>query len=334
MHHWCKLVVLALSLSLLNLDMGSVFAAQAVANPPNKQEQPQQEPQMRFDIIRLSSTACEPLCPEWISAEGQIKADTASKLNALLKNPAYRTLPILINSGGGSIKSALDMGKLIRKYRMTAAVGKTIIFGCVETDRIADKCKVDNITKAYNGLAMPIEAYCASACPLMLLGGVVRVVDTYSFIGLHEPRAETQPYVDHYIISYSMINGHKHFISKEFVKRTYLAKKEIVGVTPVLRRALVPYLKEMGGAPDIIAEMDKAAPKDMNWIKAGTGERERLGLTSNGGSRYTTSFDMLTSPRTCKSSEVRPVNCVLVKEKGPQLVRPTNGQCFILSGCS
>ena len=217
---------------------------------------------------------------------------------------------------------------------MTTAVGKTYIFGCLETDRIAGKCKLDNITKANNGFAMSIEAYCASACPLMLLGGVVRVVDTYSFIGLHEPRAETQPYVDRYLIRYRMINGHKHFISKEFVKRTYLAKKEIVGVTPALRRALVPYLKEMGGAPDIIAEMDKAAPKDMNWIKAGSSERERLGLTSNGGSRFTASFDVLTSAHTCKSSEVPPVNCVLVKEKGPQLVRPADNKCFILSGCS
>ena len=170
--------------------------------------------------------------------------------------------------------------------------------------------------------------------PLMLLGGVVRVVDTHSFVGLHEPRGESQPYVDHYLLRYRLNNGHKQIISKDFIKRTYLAKKEIVGVTPALRRALVPYLKDMGGAPDVLAEMDKAAPKDMNWIKAETGERERLGLTSNGGSRLTTTFDSLTNSHTCKSSEAPPLNCVLVKGKEPQLVQPAEAQCFILGGCA
>ena len=54
------------------------------ANPAKKQDTPLQEPPMRFDIIRLSSTACEPLCPEWISADGELTDQSPAKLTKLL----------------------------------------------------------------------------------------------------------------------------------------------------------------------------------------------------------------------------------------------------------
>ncbi len=305
------------TLPLLAVIWLALILSGAQAAAPNKQE-----PAMRFEVIRFSSTACEPLCPEWISAEGQIKPDTAGKLAALLKNPAYRKLPIVLNSGGGSIEAALTMGRMIRKFQMTTTIGSSLIFGCVEAERKDGKCKLDQITKAYNGMAVAYRAYCASACPLVLLGGVVRVIDATSYVGLHEPRAEFQPYVDRYLIRYHFVHGHKQIVSREFVKRTYMARKEVVGVTPDLRKKLAPFLNEMGGDAQIITEMNKAAPKDMNWIKPGTGEREKLGLTSNGDMPVTTTFDTLTSTKTCRAAETAPANCILVKEKGPPILRP------------
>jgi len=337
-------LVVALML-LLALVPGFIHAATTQpANPAKKQDTPLQEPPMRFDIIRLSSTACEPLCPEWISAEGRIMPNTAGTLAALLKNADYRKLPILINSGGGSIESAVAMGRTIRKYQMTTAVGKTFIFGCPEADRLTNKCKLDAITKTYNGMAMPIEAYCASACPLMLLGGTVRVIEPYALVGLHEPRAESHPYVDQYRLLYRIEGGHKHLISKTFFKRTYMAKKEVVGITPALRHELVPFLKDMGGDPAILTEMDKATPRDMNWIKPNTGERERLGLTSNGGARVTASFESLTSAKSCKADTAPLPNCIFFKEKTPVASAPPTptvaqpksggGTCFLVGGCN
>jgi hypothetical protein len=330
------------------------------ASPAQKQDTPLQEQPMRFDIIRLSSTACEPLCPEWISAEGRIMPNTAGKLDGLLKNQAFRKLPILINSGGGSIEAAVSMGRTIRKFQMTTVVGKTFIFGCTEANRLANKCKLDPVTKTYNGMAMPVEAYCASACPLMLLGGTVRVIEPYALVGLHEPRAESQPHVDQYRILYRMEGGRKHIISKTFVKRTYMAKKEVIGVTPQIRRALAPYLKDMGGDPAILTEMEKAAPKDMNWIKPNTGQRERLGLVSNSGAHGPITFESLTSAKSCKPDATNGPNCIFVKEKTPvasapatpaaatpcfiqggctkengqQHVRPAETKCYVMSGCS
>jgi hypothetical protein len=182
---------------LLALVPGFIHAASTQPdNPAKKHDTALQEPPMRFDIIRLSRTACEPLCPEWISAEGRIMPNTAGKLAALLKRAAYRKLAIPINSGGSSIEFALAMGSTIRKYQMTTVVGKTFIFGCPEADRLANKCKLDAITKSDNGMAMPIEAYCASACPSMRLGGTVRVIEPDALVSLHEPRAESRPYVD------------------------------------------------------------------------------------------------------------------------------------------
>jgi hypothetical protein len=91
-----------------------------------------------------------------------------------------------------------------------------------------------------------------------------------------------------------------------------MVNKEVVGITPALHCELVPFPRDLAGDPAIVTKMDKATPKDMNWIKPNTGERERLGLTSNGGARVTASFDSMTSATSCKAPAP---NCIFFKEK-------------------
>ncbi len=42
-------------------------------------------PSMRFAVVRSNAPGCEPNCPEWISAEGTIEADTPGLLKRTLK---------------------------------------------------------------------------------------------------------------------------------------------------------------------------------------------------------------------------------------------------------
>ncbi len=279
-------------------------------------------PVMDFLVVRKSDGQCEPDCAEWISAEGRIVPETAGKLAKFLGDPERRKLPLILNSGGGSIEAAVAMGRIIRKYKMDTGVGQTFFTHCQKADPQTGKCKSDGVLQDAEGVAFPNRSYCASACPLVLLGGVHRVVDPGSFVGLHEPRGDSQPYIDHYLIKYRMENGKKHILSKNFVNRTYLKKKTIVGITPKLRVELDKYLKEMGGSLEILAEMEKAQPENMNWISYYSHDRERLGLVTNN----TRTLASLIGVDTCTLKLAKDSNCIHLKAKEPEVTKPLENE--------
>src|SRR4026207_2379666 len=70
---------------------------------------------MRVVIVRNNVGKCEPLCPQWISAEGQITANTPSVFNKALAAPGDQNLPVIISSPGGDVEAALAIGEIIRK---------------------------------------------------------------------------------------------------------------------------------------------------------------------------------------------------------------------------
>ena len=284
---------------------------------------------MSFVVARLAAAACEPNCPEWIAADGRIMDNTPTKLANLLANPAYRKLPVLINSGGGKVFAAMEMGRLIHKYGMDTAVGLTAFKAC--SPYITDKpCEPDKDSMTYSAHAWPFSAYCFSACPLMLMGGKTRIVDAASRVGLHEPVDDLHPYVDHYWITWRIENGKKHIVSRKFVNRTYLKPKTVVGVTPQLKVRLLPYLKEMGASPDVIDEMNKASPKDINLISYYGGRRQQLGLVT----KNETPLSALTKVDHCTGPGPAPANCVFIKGRSPQKAQPADAPCFILGGCN
>ena len=263
-------------------------------------------PVMDFFIIRLSKSTCEPDCPQWIAAQGRIMPDTDKKLDFILSNPANRKLPILLNSMGGDIEAALRMGNTLRRYNMTTSVGWTHFDGCSPFMHFDTPCNPDGITKTYAGIADEWGAKCYSACPLILLGGARRIVNAGSRLGLHSPLAQSHPYVDNYIDTWSLVHGHKVISSHKFVKRTYLPAKQIVGITPKLRNRFIPYLKAMGGSVQILDEMEKASPTQINLISDADGSRAKLGLITSG-------YGLLaafTSSAACRVSLVQQPNCV------------------------
>ncbi|TIU85827.1 MAG: hypothetical protein E5W03_09965, partial [Mesorhizobium sp.] len=91
-------------------------------------------PSMQFAFVRSNAPGCEPTCPEWISAEGAIQADTPALFRRVLKILNGRKLPIVVNSPGGDVNAALTLGRLIRKNKLDIAVGKT------QCDRSVSSC--------------------------------------------------------------------------------------------------------------------------------------------------------------------------------------------------
>jgi hypothetical protein len=134
-------------------------------------------PPMRFVRVMSADPACKPNCPEWLSAEGRIEPGTAKAFVDVIASLKGRRLPILVHSPGGSVADAGAMGELIRAKGLAVAVARTLIANCPET---LAKCPDGP------GAAITGGATCASACVLVLAGGVERLVGPSALVGVHQ----------------------------------------------------------------------------------------------------------------------------------------------------
>ena len=125
---------------------------------------------MRFVVVRNSEPGCEPVCAEWISAEGAIFAKTPGELKRLLKTLGGRKLPVVLFSPGGDVDAAMALGRMIRQNKLDTAVGATRFLGCQPADK---DCTANDGKGAHLlGTAYANGSFCNSACPLVLAGGV------------------------------------------------------------------------------------------------------------------------------------------------------------------
>jgi hypothetical protein len=171
-NRWPRPAAQALALALVGV-LAVTMLASADLRPPAR---PRGEPPMRFVRI-VSAAACQPNCPEWLSAEGRIEPGSARAFAEAVERLKGRRLPILIHSPGGSVPDAIAMGELIRAKGLAVAVARTLITNCPET---APKCPDGP------GTAITGGAICASACALVLAGGVERVAGPVPLIGVHQ----------------------------------------------------------------------------------------------------------------------------------------------------
>lgn len=162
------------ALALLGLVATTALASADLRPPPVR---PRGAPPMRFVRVVGADPACEPNCPEWLSAEGRIEPGSARAFAEAVERLNGRRLPILIHSPGGAVPDAIAMGELIRAKGLAVAVARTLIASCSES---APKCP-DSPGKAITG-----GATCASACVLVLAGGVERLAGPVPLIGVHQ----------------------------------------------------------------------------------------------------------------------------------------------------
>ena len=104
---------------------------------PKQPEPPKEAWQlpMKVVIVRSSEAGCEPVCPEWIMAEGEITTATPGVFRKALKQMGKRKLPVIIRSPGGQVNAALEIGRMIRKAKLDVAVGWTKYSGCAPADK-------------------------------------------------------------------------------------------------------------------------------------------------------------------------------------------------------
>ncbi|WP_352797282.1 hypothetical protein [Mesorhizobium sp. M0138] len=217
--------------------------------------------EMKFVVARSNAPGCEPNCPEWISAEGDIAAGTPALLKRTLKKLGGRKLPIIVNSFGGNVNAALELGRIIRKNKLDIAVGKTEFSDCWPG---TDGCGFSyGKGSAYLGRASD-GASCNSACPLMFAGGVRRVAGGWNYLGVHQITTTWFPSTTHYRTTYRVKRGKKYRVTTQTVTqgesyKTYEMSKGYA-------RKISAYLREMGIGQGVLDLMKATPASDIRQI--------------------------------------------------------------------
>lgn len=213
----------------------------AVATAAAVQQTPQEQP-MNFTLVRNGN--CDETCTQWVSAEGKIMPDTPEQFKALLRRLKGRKLPVVFQSYGGDVDAAIAIGRMIRAAGLETAVGRTQLNGC---PMLVPRCPQKIVESGWSeGEVHSGGAYCFSACPLALAGGVVRSATVTSLIGVHQ-----------------ITNGSGHPVTGRRDLDEISTKDD-----PTLRRILSKYLDEMGvSSSDVFAMMGLATPQGIYFIQ-------------------------------------------------------------------
>jgi hypothetical protein len=256
------LVLLAVIVALG--DCGSTLAAKKKSVPQSPPKQIYEAP-MTVVIVRNSVSLCEPNCPEWIAAEGEITDGTPAKFRDVFKRMGKKQLPIVIRSPGGSINAALEIGKMVRKRKLDVAVGSTAFAGCWPNRK---DCKLPKEDKGiYRGTASSFYGFCNSACPLILAAGTVRLASEETLVGVHKPKIVWEQERVFYRETYRMVNGKKKVLKRTVTGRKRGKDKVTFEFGKQLRKKLAGYYASIGVDPAIMDDSEKAANKDIEILR-------------------------------------------------------------------
>src|SRR5262245_52926510 len=167
----------------LALHLGLAWMHPAAAAPDGSQ--PPTELPMQVHLVRSAEPGCEPGCPEWIAAQGKIEEGTAARFRKVLRQLGDRKLPLLIDSSGGRVSEAFEIGRLIRARGLDVAVSGTELVPCPASE---PACRQREAQRVHLGVPQADLSKCASACAFVLAAGTRRLVGATAFVGLHRIR--------------------------------------------------------------------------------------------------------------------------------------------------
>ena len=297
-----KLLIALLVILPLAVLSSAEAAKKKAATPPPPPKAIYEAP-MTVAVVRSSEAGCEPLCPEWISAEGEITAATPALFRQVFKVLGKRRLPVLIRSPGGSINHALVIGRMIRKRQLDVAVGWTFYRGCTAD---AKACALPKEQKgSYRGVAYDALGFCNSACSLVLASGTTRLASSGSSVGVHQARTKFVQERLLYREYYRIVNGKKKIISRKLVSRKPGKSYEKFGMYKGLRNDLTAYLKDMGVSLALFDDMDRAPPTDIYQLTPKRMMELKLITSFN-------TVQTLTTPKNCVGT-MAIASCLLIE---------------------
>jgi hypothetical protein len=203
---------------------------------------------MRFDW-RTEGPAeqCGSRCRVWISATGVVTESTARDFEAFARNDEdVRGATLVLDSEGGSVLSAMALGRAIRRLDMTTTVGRTVLLPPAQ----------DGSVRA----SIARKATCESMCAFILLGGARRYVPPEARVLVHQ-----------------IWLGSK---SKHALESSYTAEE--LGLVQRDVGSLARYTVEMGGGIELLEAALRVPPwEPMHALSADELRRMRVSTVDN-----------------------------------------------------
>jgi hypothetical protein len=127
---------------------------------------------MAFTLLNEGPTdACAGKCRQLIAASGMITADTPRQFLAFTRDNPSPDATVVLESDGGSVLGAIELGRAIRRLGLATTVGRVV------ERRTKGGAKLGEINPRVD---------CQSMCTFVLLGGVKRSVPTDARVLVHQ----------------------------------------------------------------------------------------------------------------------------------------------------
>lgn len=124
----------------------------------------------RNDNDPLARTICGPQCKGWVAAVGIVTGDTEKEFDDFARDKNLNGATIVLDSSGGSVLDAIELGRRWRKMGIHTAVGLTFDIRSQHGER--------------SGILA--EAYCESMCAFLMLAGDRRIVPEGAHVRVHQ----------------------------------------------------------------------------------------------------------------------------------------------------
>jgi len=150
----------------------AVCSLSVLSGAPRQQEDLSTLP-MRFALHREGpADACGANCRWLISASGMITADTPRDFDDFVRGHNVRGATVVLDSKGGSVLGAIELGRAIRSLDLATTVG-----------RVREQPGRDGAM--HRAWVWP-RAECQSMCPFVLLGGIKRYIPPEARVLVHQ----------------------------------------------------------------------------------------------------------------------------------------------------
>jgi hypothetical protein len=179
---------------------------------------------MTFALINEGPPeACGNACLQFLAASGTITADTSNQFLAFVRDNPVQDATVVLESEGGSVRGALELGRAIRRLGLSTTVGRVL------ERQSKNGAKYGEINSRVN---------CQSMCTFLLLAGVKRSVP-----------------IDAQVLVHQIWLGDRR---EDALAASYSAEDLVVVQRDIGR--IVQYTVEMGGDMELVQLSLKAPP--------------------------------------------------------------------------
>jgi hypothetical protein len=135
--------------------------------------------------IRDSRSECEPTCPEWLMINGELGEPVVADFERMIPRLKGKKLPVALNSTGGSLDSAIQLGRYIHALGLDTIVASFHLRPCKSDEKT---CAAQGVIEPAIGFVMNF-AVCNSACIAALAGGRERQIGGEHSLASENPNA-------------------------------------------------------------------------------------------------------------------------------------------------